>query len=92
MSICDEDEVKVDPVGLSPIPFSRSGELHRIFVRTLYEDMGWTFLQIAKFFGRTEGWAVHLYPPEKRPKRRRVTFGWEDPGQSRELVEPSEQA
>lgn len=88
MSICDEDEAKADPRGIDPIPFARSGDLHRMFIRTLYEDMGWTFLQIAKFFNRTESWAVQLYPPEKRPKRPRVIFGWEDSGRPRDVVEP----
>lgn len=77
MSYCDEDEVPNDPTGLPPVPFEEAPELHKRFVRTLHEDMGWSFLQIGKFFGRTEVWATRQYPPSERPRRPRVIFGWE---------------
>lgn len=77
MSYCDEDEVTCDPTGLTPIPFERASDLHKRFVKVLYDDMGWTFLQIGKFFKRTESWAAQQYPPEQRPPRPRVIFGWE---------------
>lgn len=71
MSWCDEDGMKVDDPSGAFLPFKDKRKLHRSLVRYLY-NMGWTQLEIGKFFNRTDAWACQVLAETEKQLPERI--------------------